>query len=280
MSFGDLAFARRFAAADAFFSLHHSDERKTDDGDHRHTARKNQARSKKKEKSARERERERVMAHRSAHAPPDIEMTQLADRTVWDHPVDAYDQEGEDLADVRRCAAPERMCIPRLTRHWAMAWAAVAALVIAALVFGPWVGDRLGPQYALVDRVERWPCVVLNHTVLASWWGHGNALSQVPGVGVRLLRGDDRPASDATALPRLLWHQSWMAAATVAPYFALYPVNATTTCYGDAETRVVALRDGIDDLDMELTTCIVVALFAGALAFWGVYRLLGPRRAS
>lgn len=237
------------------------------------------------------------MAHRLAHAARDIEMTQLADHgtTPWDRPMGDYDHDDEgdaapssasdddrdhdiEMADVRRCATPERMCIPRLTRRWATAWAVVAALAVAALVFGPWFGDRLAPQYALVGRVKHWPCAVANHTVLASWWGHANALWQIPGVGVRLARGDGSEA-EVVARPRLLWDQSWMEAATVAPYLALYPIGATVACYEDRETRVVALRDDIAGLDAELMACVAIALLAGALAFWAAYGLLGPRRA-
>ncbi|ATE82167.1 hypothetical protein psal_cds_372 [Pandoravirus salinus] len=225
------------------------------------------------------------MAHRPMHTPRDIEMTPLSDRdrVAWDRPVDDESDDvpienvDVEMADVRRCAVRERMCVPRLTRRWATTWAALLALAAAALVFGPWFGGRLAPQYALVDRVQRWPCTVVNHTVLASWWGHGNALWQVPGVGVRLVRGDGSEA-DAVAWPRLLWHQSWMTAATVAPYLALYPVGATGGCHEDRETHTVALRDDIDDLGGELVACLTATLFAGALAFWGVYKLLGPRR--
>ncbi|AVK74786.1 hypothetical protein pqer_cds_364 [Pandoravirus quercus] len=227
------------------------------------------------------------MAHRSAHPPRDIEMTQLTDRnsTAWDRPIDHNDSDSDgaladdsamEMADVRRCATPERMCVPRLTRRWALAWATLSALAVAALVFGPWFGDRLAPQYALVDRVQRWPCTVVNHTVLATWWGHGNAMWQVPGVGVHLLRGDGSEA-DAVAWPRLLWYQSWLEAAVVAPYLALYPIGATAACYEDRKTHTVALRDDIDDLGSELVACLATTLLTGALAFWGVYKLLGPR---
>ncbi|WBR14459.1 hypothetical protein pkur_cds_284 [Pandoravirus kuranda] len=188
------------------------------------------------------------------------------------------DDEIDPMADVIRCAVRERTCVPRLGRRWALVWAVLGALAVAAIVLGPWFGERLGPQWALANGARERVCTVLNHTILETRFQQDGGMAQVPGIGVRLASVDGRGAGKvAMARPRLLYCQSWMSALLVPAYWNVYPVGTASTCHEHQTSGTVAMRDGIDGLGAETVLCVSMAAGAAVGAFACLYRVLGPR---
>nr|UMO79634.1 hypothetical protein [Pandoravirus aubagnensis] len=193
----------------------------------------------------------------------------------------AHDDDDVDpMADVIRCAVRERTCVPRLGRRWALAWAVLAALAAAAIVLGPWFGERLGPQWTLANGARERICTTLNYTILETQFHQDGGMTQVPGIGVRLTsNGGHGVETVAMARPRLLYSQSWINALLVPAYWGLYPVGSASACYEHQASGTVAMRDGIDGLGAETVLCASVAAGAAVAAFACLYRLLGPPRA-
>lgn len=241
----------------------------------------------------------------------DVETSRRDAGTAWDRPVDDDDDENRDdvgtysaplslrrlgdgvaadggthkdeddpMVDVIRCAVRERTCVPRLGRRWAFVWAVLGALTVAAIVLGPWFGERLGPQWTLANGAHECVCTALNHTILETRFQQDGGMAQVPGIGVRLApEGGHGAATVAMARPRLLYSQSWMSALLVPAYWNLYPVGGTSPCYEHRASGTVAMRNGIDGLGAETVLCAAVAAGAAVVAFACLYRLLGPPRA-